>query len=273
MYHRAFFVAILLGLNLVSSSLLTAQIKDPSDCSGILISDSVIPEPYIREADLMWSGRHWERIDLREKMNQYLYYPLRPLPCRKSLFDALLDGLKDLDSPIEIFADDHFEIPISQVQVLEYIQMVDTLRDPDTGEILLIDTISITAKDVKFWELRTDWYFDKSRGELRHRLLGISPVVENPKTLDRYNLFWIWYPSARKKLASSPAYIRQNQLQHLNYDQVLNMRFFNSVIFKEDNDYDRTIEEYKRSSTLDQLLEADRIKNKLRNFEAELWEY
>ena len=266
-------MALLLGVNLISSYQLQAQIKDPSGCSGILISDSVIPEPYIREADLMWSGRHWERIDLREKMNQYLYFPLRPLPCRKSLYDALIDGILGLNSQIEVFADDHFEIPISQAQVLGYIQMVDTLRDPDTGEILLIDTISITAKDVKFWELRTDWYFDKARGELRHRILGISPLVENPKTLDQYNLFWIWYPSARESLASSPAYIRQNQLQHLNYDQVLNMRFFESVIFKEDNNYDRKIEEYKRSSTLDQLLEADRIKNKLRNLEAELWEY
>ena len=134
-------MALLLGVNLISSYQLQAQIKDPSGCSGILISDSVIPEPYIREADLMWSGRHWERIDLREKMNQYLYFPLRPLPCRKSLYDALIDGILGLNSQIEVFADDHFEIPISQAQVLGYIQMVDTLRDPDTGEILLIDTI------------------------------------------------------------------------------------------------------------------------------------
>ena len=33
----------------------------------------VIPYPYLREADVMYANRVWQRIDMREKMNQSLY--------------------------------------------------------------------------------------------------------------------------------------------------------------------------------------------------------
>ncbi len=74
-------------------------------------------------------------------------------------------------------------------------------------------------------------------------------------------------------LATHADFNGQNNSSRLNYDQVFHLRFFDSVIYKEDNVYDRQIEEYKRSSNLDQLLEAERIKTNLRNMEAELWEY
>ena len=36
----------------------------------------VIPQEYVREADVMWSKRVWRVIDLRQKFNHPLYYPL-----------------------------------------------------------------------------------------------------------------------------------------------------------------------------------------------------
>ncbi|QNR25398.1 type IX secretion system ring subunit PorN/GldN [Croceimicrobium hydrocarbonivorans] len=256
-----------------------AQIISPAD-DGIIPDDpkhyhnnKVFEYPYLREADMLWSTRHWERIDLRQKMNLHLYYPEKAIPDRKSLYDVIIDGILVEGTIVEVFGDDRFEIPLSVEQVLGYVEMNDTIRDPDTGEILLVDPIRIRSKDVKFWEIKSDWYFDKQRGEMKNRIIGISPVVENPKTLDRYNLFWVWFPDARYALATHVAFNGHNNSSRLTYDQVFHLRFFDSVIFKEDNVFDRQIEEYKRSSTLDQLLEAERIKNNLRNLEAELWEY
>ena len=31
--------------------------------------------PYVREADILWKRRVWQVIDLREKMNQPMYFP------------------------------------------------------------------------------------------------------------------------------------------------------------------------------------------------------
>lgn len=275
---------IIICLNFIGTLLAAiptqAQVISPAD-DGIIPDapkhyhhNQVFPYPYLREADMMWSTRHWERIDLRQKMNLHLYYPVQALPDRKSLYDVVIDGILNEETIVEVFADDRFETPLTPEQVIGYVKMIDTLRDPDDPSIiLLVDTTSITSKDVLFWDVKSDWFFDKQRGELKNRILGISPTVRNPKTGETYPLFWVWFPDARYALATHTAFNAQNNSARLTFDQVFHLRFFDSVIYKEDNVYDRKIEEYKRATALDQLLEAERIKNNLRNMEAELWEY
>lgn len=52
----------------------------PGVIDGVVIPEHIptkrmIPYEYVREADLVWSRRVWEYIDLREKINHPLYYP------------------------------------------------------------------------------------------------------------------------------------------------------------------------------------------------------
>ncbi len=273
------FSLLVIGL-LAFNAQVKAQVLTPQD-DGVIPDppkhhhhNQVFPYPYLREADLMWSTRHWERIDLREKINLHLYYPVIPLPDRKSLFDVLVDGILTEGTIVEVFADDRFELPLTPQQVQNYAAKLDTLRDPDDfNNILAIDTIKINAKDVIAYEVKSDWFFDKQRGEMKNRIIGISPVVRNPQTQDVYNLFWVWFPDARYALATHTAYNGQNNNFRLTFDQVFHMRYFNSVIYKENNVYDRKIKDYKQNSPLEQLLEAQRIKEKLRDMEHDLWEY
>ena len=53
----------------------------------------VVAYPYLREADYIWSKRVWSTIDLREKFNYPLYYPLEKLTDRWSLFHILKEGV------------------------------------------------------------------------------------------------------------------------------------------------------------------------------------
>lgn len=65
-----------------------AQIEDagpvnspnPGIIDGIVLKEHIptkrmIPYEFVREADVMWSKRVWQTIDLRERMNHTLYYP------------------------------------------------------------------------------------------------------------------------------------------------------------------------------------------------------
>ena len=53
---------------------------------------------------------------------------------------------------------------------------------------------------------------------------------------------------------------------------MLNSRRFNSIIYKEENVYeDRLINEYIFEDALQQLLESERIKNVIRDFEQDMW--
>ena len=58
------------------------------------------------------------------------------------------------------------------------------------------------------------------------------------------------------------------------FDHILNARRFNGVYYKEENVFgDRKVEEYVAENALMQLLESERIKEKIRNFELDMWSY
>ncbi len=121
--------------------------------------------------------------------------------------------------------------------------------------------------------IKEDWYFDKKRSQMLFRILGICPVMIKERNGEEYNepLFWIYYPEARPVLAHAEVFNRFNDAARRTYDEIFMKRFFNSYIYKEVNVYDRRISEYAQG--LDALLEAERIKNELLDFEQSLWQY
>jgi len=125
------------------------------------------------------------------------------------------------------------------------------------------------------------YYFDRNAGELKYRLLGMAPVVTDINTRGRDDeqtreLFWIFFPSpdTRQILFENYAYNERNPAQKISFDHMLNARKFNSVIYKADNQYGNAeIEDYVRDNAMEQLLEAERIRESIRNFEDDLWNY
>ncbi len=235
----------------------------------------VVEYPFLRESDLMWKTRHWERIDIREKLNHPLFYPIVSIPDRKPLYDVLIDAIL-LDGTItEVFDDDRFQFALSDDEIRTRISKIDTIFNPDDPTMIdLIDTLTIKAPNVVEYQIKSDWFFDKQRGEMKNRIIGISPVVRDAKNKsETYNLFWIWFPDARFTLATNIAYNEHNNMVRLSFDEIFHLRKFSSVIIKEDNVFDRAIKDYKRNNAMEQLLEAQRIKENLRTFEHDLWEF
>ena len=272
---------ILFAIGFTLTNTLSAQILDPSD-DGIVPAyskhyknNAVVPYPFLRQDDMLWSERHWERIDLREKINLPLYYPEQELPGRKSLWDVLIDGIIDENTISEVFEDDMFETPLTPEELASRITTYDTLTDPDDPSIILgINKVEIKSVHVVAYKIKSDWYFDKQRGELKNRIIGIAPEVRKPDDPSVvFEPFWIWFPDARLALSTAVAYNEKNNNQLLTFDQIMHFRKFNAVIYKEDNVYNRTIEDYKKNSAMSQLLEAAAIKEDLRNKEHDMWTY
>lgn len=280
-FLTAFIAALLIGISGAKAQILTPEddgiIPEPTKFHH---HNRVVQYPFLRQADMMWSTRHWERIDLREKINQHLYYPIKPIPDRKSLFDVLVDGILDEGTITEVFKDDRFEIYAPPEEIEQLVSTFDTVwldpdfRDPNDPSTYIIDTITIKADNVLAYLIKSDWYYDKQRGEMKNRIIGIAPFVQDPKDkTNKYPLFWVWFPDARYAMHTHQAYNRNNQIQRLTFDEIFHLRVFNSVIYKEDNVYDRAIADYKRNDALSQLLEAQMIRERLRNFEHDLWEF
>jgi gliding motility associated protien GldN len=142
-----------------------------------------------------------------------------------------------------------------------------------------INKQELTAQDVSGYKIKGYWYFDNRQSELKYRLLGICPVApeakeRNAESPDVIELFWVYYPSVRDILHKAKAFNNRNSAMPIDFDTLLNSRKFNGVIYQEDNvQDDRPVEGYMKDNAQMQLLESERIKDKIRDFEHDLWNY
>lgn len=104
---------------------------------------------------------------------------------------------------------------------------------------------------------------DKEAELNQYRVMGTPDV-----------LFWVYYPAIRNTLKLHPTFNDRNSSKPINFDDLLISRHFNAVVYKEENvQGDRMIEKYKPNDAMDQLLESERVKDKIRDFEHDLWNY
>jgi gliding motility associated protien GldN len=142
-----------------------------------------------------------------------------------------------------------------------------------------INETELSAADVTGYRIKGYWYFDKRQSELKYRLLAICPMATEARdkakgNTDAIELFWVYFPSIRNILHEAKAFNDKNSAMPITFDHLLNSRRFNGVIYKEENVYgDRTIEKYMKDNAQMQLLESERIKEKIRNFEQDMWNY
>ena len=264
----------------------TAQVQspalpDPCDDDRIL-RPFPMRTAFVRPADIMWSKRTWRVIDLREKMNLPLYYPVEPTVCLKSLFDVLKCAI--LENDLNAFAnpifDDEFTTVMTKVEVQALLVAWDSTHQSEDvnnpGEYITTPLkTEITSEKVRQYWIKEDWFFDKERSVMEARIVGICPLVEKLSESGEFlgvkPLFWIYFPDARPFLAKAASFNFHNDAERMSYDELFVKRKFASYVYKESNVYNRSIAEYKVG--IDALLESDLIKEDIFNYESDLWHY
>jgi gliding motility associated protien GldN len=308
---------------------------------------------YIDDRDIMFGKKVWETIDLEQRINFPLYYPLTSKLDRLSLFETLKQYVNDSpEEKIKNFVfegdDDYFKLPIGKKDIENKFKnrsllpaANDSIDIYNTNKLaegtpdfeLFIDKLikekklksgkhfveaEIESKDIKSYAIQGYWYFDKRLSELKYRLIAIGPratpadvkvnaeknkkkveadakqkakdedremtkeeekqmedeIANLDKNLEPTVLFWIYYPSIRSILKKQNSFNDRNSSKPINLDDLLVSRHFNAVIYREENvSDDRTIAGYKPNDAMDQLLESERVKDKIRDFEHDLWNY
>lgn len=247
--------------------------------------DRPMPYQYVREADVMWSKIIWRRLELSEKMNHILALPQTPARGTMSLIDVLLDGIhtKGLTAyrarPSD--AGTEFDVILTEDDVHKEMgaktKMVRQEKLEGGYDTVQIDE-PYNSADIDAYIVKELWFFDKQRSVMEVRIIGLCPIRKYYRDDDQEETnplykkaFWINYSEARPLLAKSPIYSPYTDLKNLSFDDLFQKRFFSSYIYMESNPYRRAIMQYE--SGLEVLLESDRIKNEIFNFEQDLWEY
>ncbi|MEN8666556.1 MAG: gliding motility protein GldN [Flavobacteriaceae bacterium] len=256
------------------------------------ISSKPMSYGYVDQRDILWSKTVWEVIDLDERINFPLYYPVDTVALdvnRRSLYDVLVKHIKNGDIE-EVYVDSYFTEKRNFEDLQATLQKVDTtdlgFAALNAGEEVPAEYINkrtLSAADIEQYLIKGMWYFDKRLGELKYRLLGLAPVAPDVNFIDddsvdpeenKVPLFWVWYPAAREVLHQAQVFNPRNPSNPISFDMLLNARRFNATIYREDNEYgDRDIKDYIVDNALFQLLESNRIKEAIRDKEQDMWSY
>lgn len=226
----------------------------------------------------MWSKMVWSLIDLRQKMNHPYYYPLETKKDRYSLLQILKKGLEE--KVLTPYKDDAFMLAMTHEEALKIGAKEDTVWVPEPEPPYNLKPAYVKEEldpsTVLFYRIREQWVFDKQRSTLRYFPEAICPVrqVIDPVSgeLRGYqDMFWIDFKELRPYLNNFPFYNTQNSKSTISYAHAFQIRYFQSIIYMEDNVRDEPIHSVHLG--IEAILAGENIKENIRKFESDLWEY
>ncbi len=280
------------------TNILNAKIPEEigvkTEAQLLLDNDKPLEYGYVGDRDILFSKMVWEKIVLDERVNFPLYFPIEDNlgDDRKSLYKVLLENMNN-GMISKVYADAYFteertmkdlEASLTMTKITD--AGIDYMNENGVGEDEIPEEYiirrDIGPADISSYLVKGLWYFDKRQGELKYRILGIAPAAPDVNFIDSEDdansepiaMFWVFVPEIRDILHEAKAFNDKNSSSPISFDHLLNSRRFGGVIYREENVYgDREVKEYVAENALMQLLESRRIKDKIRNFEQDMWSY
>jgi gliding motility associated protien GldN len=244
----------------------------------------------IREDDAWYRERVWREIDIREKMNLPFRYKADEDNGNQRFIIILLNAIRTGEvSAFDPTVDDRFTTPMTTAKIGDMIagkcdttSIPDYAKDPTGSKGLMKDTMvcaEFNPDDIVKFRIKEEWVFDKESSRMYARILGIAPMktyTDNNTgvVLGEAPLFWVYYPDLRPTLAKFEVYNGKNFGARMSWEELFESRFFASNIVKStiENPYDMYIKGYIKDDIL-RLLEGENVKEKIFNFEQDLWSY
>ena len=244
---------------------------------------------HIREDDAVYRQRVWEEVDVHEKMNLPFEYKAKEDNGDQRLIYILLNAIKSGQiTAFDANVDDRFTTPMTFKDIAgrlvaqpHTIQVPDLKNDPDGSKGLMRDTLiqeEFNPDDIERFQIKEEWVFDKETSTLQVRILGIAPekTVKNPdgSFLAVTPIFWVYYPDCRPLFAKYEAYNGKNFGARMSWEELFESRMFSARVIKSTiyNPSDNYIANYIKDPIL-RLLEGDKVKEKIFNYEQDLWSY
>lgn len=240
----------------------------------------ILPYRFLREADAVYAKRIHRVIDTREKKNLPLKWPKNSLNC--ILYEGVTTNATG-SGPLAAYRNDSLFSEFTAEEVMEIggkEENIPVYPDPD-DPYYYYDSIVYTpyecTKIVKF-RVMEDWVFDKQAGIFYARIIAIAPLYKpeiEGQELPEQTMFWLKWDELRPFLVNYEVFNRHNDAAKLTFYDFFEQRLFSSYIVKEPNEFDYDIKNFEQfeNDPFAALLESERIKNDLFEWEHDLWQY
>ncbi|HUQ67865.1 MAG TPA: gliding motility protein GldN [Flavitalea sp.] len=253
--------------------------------SDIMNQRTPLAYEHLRYDDAMYAEKVWRELDLREKMNQPFRYDAQEDNGNQRFINVMLNAVKK--GEVLAFADERFTQPLTVAQVQETMggagadtSNVYALDDPSKIVERVVTKKSFNSKAVMKLRIKEEWVFDREASRMFCRIIGIAPlktefIEGTTRERGQSVMFWIYYPDLRPTLAKYDVYNPKNMgVSRMTWEELFESRMFSSYIVKStlDNASMKTIKNMIKDPIL-QLLEGDNIKDRIFNYEQDLWSY
>jgi gliding motility associated protien GldN len=270
-----------------------ASYENDNIIERLLVKDRTpLPYEHIREDDAVYKQRVWRDIDVREKINQTFVYGAEEDNGSQKFIDILLNAIQK-DSNVHAYnaLDDRFTKRMTRKELTTLLvggvrveRIPDRAKDPDGSKGIFKDTMLVddfNSSAITKFRIKEEWVFDKESSRMFVRILGIAPIQEDTVTipgtrLDKV-LFWAYYPKLRPTLAKYEPYNGKNFGARPTWEELFESRMFSSYIVKStiDNPRDTYLDQIPglKDNGILRLWEGENIKNKIFDYEQNLWSY
>ncbi len=251
----------------------------------VLRDRTPLPYEHLRADDAVYRHKIWREIDTREKINQPFSYSADQDNGNQRFISILMQAIQDSSVTVFSSIDDRFTTPMTRGEVAKVIggEPIEVPIYDSLGQLVGSKTTTPEVNLDSFYKFRIkeEVIFDKESSRLFWRILGIAPV-KNVITsmgvdLGPTELFWVYYPDMRPIFAKYEVYNGKNFGGRMSWEELFESRMFYGRIIKStiDNPNDQFLRNVKglADNGILQLLEGENIKEKIFNYEQDLWSY
>jgi gliding motility associated protien GldN len=245
-----------------------------------------LPYEHLRWDDALFAEKVWREIDLREKMNMPFRYQTEDDNGDQRFISILLKAVKSGEVTAFDPTDDRFTTPMDSLSVKNITAggpsdtvAVTDVNDPNKITGYRVTQASFDPGTVMKFRIKEEWVFDREASRMFARIIGIAPLKTSylPNGQERGStvMFWVYYPDLRPILAKYEVYNPKNMgTGRMTWEELFESRMFSSYIVKStlDNPGNKTVRQVIKDPIL-ALLEGENIKEKIFNYEQDLWSY
>jgi len=246
---------------------------------------------YLRWDDALFTERVWREIDVREKINSVFRYNAEDDNGDQRFVNIIVKAVRSGKVTPFDPVDDRFTTPLDSAAFEKALSgggQCDTLpvfnlQDPTLIDKYVINCATLNPDEIVKFRIKEDWVFDRESSRLFCRIIGIAPLktvvgIDKKTELGTTPLFWIYYPDIRSTLTKYEVYNPKNMGQsRMTWEELFESRMFNSYIVKStmDNPLNKMIRQLYpgEQNGILRLLEGENLKEKIFNYEQDLWSY
>lgn len=259
------------------------------DNSELITDRTPLAYEHIRADDAVYRQKIWREIDAREKLNLPFRYAADDDNGNQRFISILMQAIQDGpdNGGVTAFSgvDDRFTTPMTVAEVAKMVAgepVTIPQYDEFGGELPpIVRAPEVNLDSFYKFRIKEEVIFDKESSRLFWRILGIAPlknvITSEGVDLGETELFWVYYPDMRPIFAKYEVYNGKNYGARMSWEELFESRMFDGRIVKStlDNPYDLYLKDqtgFKDKRVL-QLLQGERIKEEIFNYEQNQWSY